>query len=215
MQVTHQIGDGFLQAYAAGTLPEAFNVVVASHISLCDEARARLETVEAVGGALLDTLDKVELAPDSLAATMALIEDETFDVANQTNAPSCDVLPTPVVDYVGGTLEDIKWRSLGMGVKQAVLKTSKEASMRLLFIPAGAKMPDHGHHGTEMTLVLKGAYLDGAERFARGDIEVANEDLEHHPVADKGEDCICLVASDAPLKFSGLLPRIVQPFVGI
>ena len=35
------------------------------------------------------------------------------------------------------------------------------------------------------------------------------------PVAEEGEDCICLAATDAPLKFNALLPRIAQPFLRI
>jgi putative transcriptional regulator len=76
-------------------------------------------------------------------------------------------------------------------------------------------MPAHGHGGMELTLVLKGAYRDEADRFARGDIEVANEDTDHTPVAEAGEDCICLVATDSRLRFKGWLPRIAQPFIGI
>jgi putative transcriptional regulator len=35
------------------------------------------------------------------------------------------------------------------------------------------------------------------------------------PVADIGEDCICLAATDAPLRFRRLIPRIAQPFLRI
>lgn len=76
-------------------------------------------------------------------------------------------------------------------------------------------MPDHGHRGIEMTLVLRGAFLDEDERFARGDVEMADSDLEHTPIADIGEDCICLAVTDAPLRFNGLIPRLVQPFLRI
>ena len=87
--------------------------------------------------------------------------------------------------------------------------------MRLLRIPAGTAVPDHGHHGTELTLVLQGAFTDEEDRFGAGDVEVANEDLHHTPVADEGMDCICLAATDAPLRFNGLVPRIAQRFIGI
>jgi len=100
-------------------------------------------------------------------------------------------------------------------VKQAILPTSRDATARLLFIPAGSAVPDHGHHGTELTLVLKGAFADEVDHFGPGDIEVANEDLDHTPIADIGEDCICLAATDAPLKFKGLVPRLAQPFLRI
>ena len=96
-----------------------------------------------------------------------------------------------------------------------VLKTSGDATVRLLKIPAGTAIPDHGHRGTELTLVLQGAFVDETDRFARGDVEVANEDLNHTPTAEDGLDCICLAATDAPLRFSGIIPRLAQRFVGI
>ena len=124
-------------------------------------------------------------------------------------------LPHPLQDYIGGDLDAVKWRSVGMGVKQAILPTDKEGTARLLYIPAGAAVPDHGHNGAEMTLVLKGAFRDEFDRFGPGDVEVANEDLQHTPVAEEGEDCICLAATDAPLRFNAILPRIAQRFVRI
>ena len=102
-----------------------------------------------------------------------------------------------------------------MGVKQSVLTTSAEATARMLYIPAGITIPDHGHHGTELTLVLRGAYSDENDRFERGDIELADQDLHHTPIADSDQDCICLAVTDAPLKFKNLLPRLMQPLFGI
>ena len=63
--------------------------------------------------------------------------------------------------------------------------------------------------------MLQGAFVDATDRLAAGDIEVANEDLNHTPVAEQGMDCICLAATDAPLQFKGLLPRLAQRFIGI
>ena len=125
------------------------------------------------------------------------------------------VLPGPVQDYVGGDLDAIKWRPVGMGVKQAILPTTSDATARLLYIPAGCAMPDHGHKGMELTLVLQGAFQDDDDYFARGDVETADEHLHHTPVAAQGEPCICLAVTDAPLTFKGLIPRIAQPFLRI
>ncbi|MEO0634316.1 MAG: ChrR family anti-sigma-E factor [Pseudomonadota bacterium] len=215
-KIKHHLTDEILMAYAAGTLPEAFNLMVATHISLCDECRSRLYAFEAVGGEMLDQTPSNVVAMDngSLAATMALIaggaQDEVTPVRTEGS-----ILPGPLQDYVGGDVGDISWRSVGMGVKQAILPTSSDASARLLYIPAGAAMPDHGHHGTEMTMVLQGAFQDEDDYFARGDVEVANSDLHHTPVADIHEDCICLAVTDAPLRFKGLVPKIAQRFARI
>jgi len=214
--IKHHLTDEILMGYAAGTLPEAFNLMVATHVSLCDTCRAQLEALESVGGEVLDrTLDNVvSMDEGSLAATLSLIAGGPVEEIRMPRAKE-SILPGPLQDYVGGDLKDIQWRSVGLGVKQAILPTSKDASARLLFIPAGAAMPDHGHHGTEMTMVLQGAFQDEDDYFARGDVEVADSDMHHTPVADIHEDCICLAVTDAPLRFDGLLPKIAQRFVRI
>lgn len=210
--IKHHLTEPLLMAYSAGTLPEAFSLAVAAHVSLCDECRARLGALDAMGGSLIGAAPPVAMAQGSLDATLARI-------ANMPAAPRATrkrgVLPAPIQDYVGGDLEAVKWRPVGMGVKQAILPTSRDATARLLFIPAGAAMPDHGHRGTELTLVLQGAFEDETDRFGTGDIEIADQDVHHTPVADIGADCICLAVTDAPLRFRRLLPRLAQPFLRI
>lgn len=212
--IKHHLNDAVLMAYAAGTLPEAFNLIVASHVSLCDECRARSESFEVVGGELLDRDTRADLSEDCLAATLALIEGGAPQEEKQITVDG-GVLPQPLQNYVGGDLDAIKWKPVGMGVKQAILPTSKDATARLLLIPAGMAMPDHGHHGTEMTMVLKGAFQDEDDYFARGDVEIADSDMHHTPVADIHEDCICLAVTDAPLQFDRLIPKIAQRFLRI
>lgn len=212
--IKHHLSDALLMAYSAGTLPEAFALTVATHISMCDECRARLGAFDTMGGALMEDCEAAPLSGDSFEATLARIDGHA--PIEPVRAPiRTGVLPSPLQDYVGGDIEAVKWRPVGMGVKQAILPTSKDASARLLYIPAGAAVPDHGHRGTELTLVLQGAFSDETDRFGPGDIEIADEDLHHTPVADISEDCICLAATDAPLRFKGLVPRIAQPFLRI
>ena len=213
-QINHHLSDTLLMAYAAGTLPEAFSVVVAAHVSLCDDCRARLAAYETVGGAVLETCDTVGMASGSFEATMARILNDPQPAARPEPIRQ-SVLPAPVRDYVGGDLSAVRWRSVGGGIRQSILPTSKDASVRLLSIPGGMKMPDHGHRGMEITMVLQGAFRDEDERFARGDVEIADEHLEHTPIAEEGEECICLAATDGPLRFNALLPRIAQPFLRI
>jgi putative transcriptional regulator len=209
--IKHHLDEATLLAYAAGTLPEAFNLIVATHLSLCDTCRADAGAYDALGGALLEE-GNAEMADESLAEVLAALDDAP---APAPKREANGDLPAPLHSYVGGDLSSVRWRPVGMGVKQAILRTSKGATARLLCIPAGAAMPDHGHHGTEMTLVLKGAFQDADDYFARGDIEVAGKDVQHIPVADIHEDCICLAVTDAPLRFNGILPRIWQKFARI
>ena len=215
--IRHHLTDELLMAYSAGSLPEAFNLVIAAHISMCDDCRAALEACDAMGGAVLEECSAADLSDESLKATLALIAADVMAEAEPPakHAASPGDIPAPLRDYIGGGLENVRWRAIGGGVSQAVLTTDKGATARLLKIPGGTAVPDHGHRGTEMTLVLRGAFRDEFDRFAAGDVEVANESHHHTPVAEEGEDCICLAATDAPLKFRGLIPRIAQPFLRI
>ena len=211
MTIRHHLTDPLLMAYAAGNLPEAFALVTATHVSLCDDCRARLAAYEVVGGAIVDDAEAVPMGADSLDAVMARL---TAPEPTKTHSAR-GIFPAPLVDYVGGDLATVKWRNLGMGVRQAILPTSRSASARLLYIPAGQAVPDHGHRGIELTLVLQGAFHDATDRFGPGDLEIADQNLEHTPTAEPGLPCICLAATDAPLRFTSLIPRLLQPLFRI
>lgn len=212
MPIHHHLEDDTLFAYAAGHLPEAFNLIIAAHVSLCDTCRATVESFDALGGAVIEEVAMAQMSAGSLAQALAGLD---MTPAAPVPARKPGVFPAPLQGYVGGDLADVVWRPVGLGVKQAILSTSDAATARLLKIPAGVEIPDHSHEGTEMTLVLQGAYSDEGGRFARGDIDVADGSVHHTPVAAMGEDCICLAVTEAPLKFKGLLPKVAQRFARI
>ena len=210
-EVRHHLSEELLTAYAAGALPEAFALVVATHLSMCDECRAMAESLDGIGGTLIEGLDGAAMDAGALEAVMARLDDAPAAPIRVDRG----VLPAPVRAYIGGELDEVKWKPVGMGVKQAVLKTSDSASARLLYIPAGAAMPEHSHRGMELTLVLQGAFEDDSDRFGPGDVEIADDEVDHTPVADVGADCICLAATEGRLRFKSWIPRLAQPFIGI
>jgi len=212
-EIKHHLTDALLMAYSAGTLPEAFDLVVATHVSMCDECRARMHGFDAVGGAVMEEAGEIAMGADSLAATLAMIAGQAPE--RRPAGGRTGVFPKPLQDYVGGDLDAVKWRRVGGGVSDSILRTSGEATVRLLRIPGGVAVPDHGHRGTELTLVLQGAFRDDTDHFGAGDIEVADDALVHRPVAIPGVECICLAATDAPLRFNALIPRLAQPFLRI
>jgi len=208
--ITHHTSDAMLAAYAAGSLPQPYALVVAAHVSLCLECRAAFEAHQAVGGALLESVG-TEAVSDGLKAGVLDRLDTPF-VPEPTYDRS-GIYPGPVVEALKGKAP--RWSSLGMGIQQCILASGREGSVRLLSIPPGQSVPDHSHNGVELTLVLQGSFSDETGHFAVGDLEVADQELEHTPVADPGEPCICLAATDAPLRFSSLVPRLLQPFFRI
>ena len=209
-KVEHHLTEPLIAAYAAGNLPRPFALVVAAHVSMCEECRAALEAHEAVGGAVLAGTEAAELGDGALDAVLARL-DEAPAEAPVAERHGC--YPAPVMEALKG--KPPRWKFAGMTVRQQILHAGPEGSVRLLHIPGGMAVPDHGHNGLELTLVLSGAFRDETGRFGPGDVEVADDDLEHTPVAEEGAPCICLAATDAPLRFSGWMPRMAQRFLRI
>jgi putative transcriptional regulator len=111
----------------------------------------------------------------------------------------------------------VRWKWTGPGVATADLAWGSDGRSRLMLLRVGAgrPVPEHGHGGQELTLILSGAYRDRFGVFAKGDIADHDEDVEHQPIAEPGDDCICLVAVDAKLTFRGRLMRALQPLFGL
>ena len=200
----HHISDDILLAHAAGTLDTAFGLVVSTHLSVCTDCRARLFTHEDIGGLLIEDLPPEKLTADSFDRLLARLE-----------SPPAPDAPAPTLrDYLP---DGLRWTQIGPGLKHAPLSGFGEDSgrLRLLSIAPGTTVSAHSHAGTELTLVLTGSYMDELGRFQPGDLANLDEDTTHQPIADSDDTCICLVATEGRLKFSGLLPRLIQPLIGI
>lgn len=215
MTPTKHLSDALLLDYAAGNLSEGWSLAIATHIALCPACRSRVLAAEAVGGALVEAIEPEPVDEAALAATLARIDAEAVPEQRRvTAAPGATLFPEPLRSYLGGG-GAIPWRKLSPSAQTFIIPTGdRSTTARLLRISAGAAMPVHSHRGRELTLVLQGAFHDEGGMFGRGDIEEADEEVEHQPVAVAGEDCICLAVTDARLKFRGVA-RLFQPFLGI
>lgn len=207
-----------LLAYAAGSLHEPMALLVATHLAFCPSCRAEVERLEAVGGTLIDDLEPVAVDDRSLSGLLARLEDPATERPATPRAPSEAVerrLPQPLRGYLTEGLEGLPWKSLG-AVKQAeLLKDFRGYKTRMMRIKAGTAMPWHTHEGQELTLVLAGGFTDGEMHYVAGDVATADPSVNHRPVADPGEDCLCLAVTDAPLRLTGPLGRFVNPFIHI
>lgn len=210
MTINHHIPDALLLDYASGRLSEPFALVVATHVSMCDECRARLEAHEVAGGALIEADSGAELSGGLLDSVMAQLDEPVEEAPVYRRS---GIFSAPVMEALKG--RPPKWKPLGRGVRQQILRRSESGSVRLLYIPPGQAVPDHTHGGLELTLVLQGAFSDEGGRFGVGDVEVADDDVEHQPVAEKGDPCICLAATDAALRFNSFIPKLMQPIFRI
>lgn len=220
--IRHHLSDALLLNYASGSLSEGWAMGVATHLALCPHCRARLADAEMLGGAMLETIDCSDVSSSSWENVRNRIT-QTSDIPqakpskqSYANNHQQNGLPQPLRAYLGCDFDDLKWRSLGRGAYYIPVTTGdKTTNIRLLRIPAGKPVPEHGHGGSELTLVLRGSFIDGEDVFSRGDVEEAGSELVHQPVATGDTDCICLIITDAPLRFTNWFLRLVQPVLKI
>jgi putative transcriptional regulator len=218
VNIHHHPDDSTILAYAAGTSGEGFSLVLAAHMERCPRCRSRMAEAEALGGELLEEMPPVEMATGGLARVW-----ERIATARETGSPeprrrpAPKELPSVLAPLLDGDLDSIRWRSLVPGVRQHVIEgiNSGRGSVRLLSIAPGIAIPHHTHGGGELTLVLRGSYLDEIGRFRSGDLADLDPSVHHQPVADTDEPCVCLIATDERLRFSGVFSRMLQPLIGI
>ncbi len=219
MNVRHHPSEALLLDYISGALGETWSLGIATHLALCPTCRRTADVFESIGGDMLETIDPTPLSGDTASKMMARLDGEDDTGVVHDVAPKRSVsrtLPQPLYDYLGKDLTDLKWQRLGMGAFQSLIDTPEHGvTARLLRIPAGRPVPEHTHRGLELTLILSGEFSDATGTYKRGDLQEADETLEHQPCAGADEDCICLAATEAPTKFKSLLGRILQPIVGI
>jgi putative transcriptional regulator len=211
--ITHCPKDDLLVSYSAGALGESWSLAVGSHVHLCKEFSDDVALGEKIGGSLLS-----DLAPIALEKSLDALLDRLGDqepIGEAVNQEQDALIPSPLCDYIGDSLDDLEWSMVGNGITQHLIETSDSGQARLLRIPSGTALPEHEHSGRELTLVISGGYKDDSGSYSRGDMADIDDGLGHQPIADEGEDCVCLIVTDTPIKFKGILPRILQPFIKI
>ena len=201
--ITHHLDEATLMSFAAGSLPAALAAVAAAHTAMCVRCRREVAMLEGVGEALVSELAPAPLLHGGLAAPLPARSQEKRQRPDDGDAE----VPQPVARLIAGGLESIRWRWLGPGVWDRPLPIAGAGKLRLLKVAPGHHVPEHGHVGTELTLVLRGAFRDGTGRYARGDVADLDETVAHKPIIDGSIDCVCLVASEGPERFHGFMAR--------
>lgn len=216
MRPQHHLDHSTVLSYAAGTLDEAFNVVAASHLALCPLCRNAAHQAETLGGEFLASIEDTAISPECRARTLAALDQATLHRL-PIAAPRSE-LPAALARLLKvSALSEVAWKKMapGFAVCDVQLPPHARGKLKLLRVGGGRAVPDHGHSGEEITLVLKGAYRDHLGRFAPGDVSDVDEDVEHRPVVEPDQECICLFATEQPMRFKSLAARLMQPFIGI
>lgn len=213
--------------YACGALDEGLALVMASYISLSPYAQAQLRYLESIGGVLLcQDCEPEPMKEDSLVNVLDRL-DEMLDDATQATEPECaDIcaeiknlpcgLPAPIARQIAAKMAQTPcWTKQVKGIEiiDIPLHDACRNHLQIMKIAPAAAPPEHTHRGVEITLVLDGAFSDHTGSYEAGTLVVHDDKSRHQPVACKNQGCVCVVATDTPLRFTRSFWRLLNPFM--
>lgn len=217
MSISRHPDSAWLIDYACGNLSRGFELVVSAHVMACAQCARDVRSAERLGAELM--LGSAP-APSRLSAS-SIIDAETREPTWLHARPGMSTpqagssLQSFVDAYLDCGLSALPWRKAGRGLQIAKLRAEDDERLWVLRAAPNTVLPHHGHAGSELTLVLKGAYFNGDTIYAAGDLEDANETTEHQPIVTRDGECICLAATEGPLRFKSWPPRLAQRYLGI
>jgi putative transcriptional regulator len=221
MAVTHHPDSQFLNDYAAGSLPLAYSLCVAAHLAYCPQCRAQLNQLNSIGGALIEQLAPTQVSSRLLDRVMAQIDEQPVSVQHKgaaqplIQAHENGSVPDVVSKLAHCDIQSLQWTRVNKAMSYARLATGDRRHEAALYnIRAGGRIPQHRHTGTEITLVLRGAFSDHAGVYRDGDFVVREHEYCHAPTATLDDNCLCLAVLDSPVRFTGLY-RVLNPFLRI
>jgi putative transcriptional regulator len=213
MSIIHHPSDTMLSCFAAGTLDLGQHIAIATHLVSCQRCRDFVRSMEHVGGEMLAGLAPVALSKDAARDVQLRLDAPTRPSAARSEAVTeaeVPALPSFLRRY-----RFEKWRWLGPSVhmRPIVLPHPSETRVYLLRAGPGTRMASHAHTGIELTCVLAGSFSQSGTHYRPGDFDYGDSSVDHEPVVELGEACICLVAMRGGLHLKGVLGRILQPFI--
>lgn len=215
MTINHHLDEATLFSYVAGAMGQGLALVVASHLAICDSCRQRARELEAIGGALLENIALAAVSENTLKSVLdRLDQGGTSEIAVRPLPVSGSEVPAPLAGYVGDSLDDLSWKKLVPGIWMHDLPNQGKGMTRLLRVAPGKAASPHSHRGSELTLLLRGSYSDEVGRFMPGDIADLDDQITHQPLVDSDHDCICLIATEYPLRYTTLFGKVTQPLFG-
>ncbi len=221
MNINHHPSIEMLCEFATGRIDTGSSILIAAHLGMCSACQQHIRILNAVGGVFLNDAIPEVMSDDALAHVLARIDVMSeHETRNTTTQPHYDGKAQEIPPYLPqpARLHRLsRWQWIGPGIHRRSLELPEASGARVFLLKAapGTRMPDHTHTGTELTLVLKGAFRHAGGRYGPGDFDEADDTVDHQPIVEAGEECVCLVAMQGSLALKGNLGRLLQPLISV
>ncbi|MDP2877404.1 MAG: cupin domain-containing protein [Holophaga sp.] len=210
MMPSHHPSTERLVDYALGRLDPSFRLVLEAHLAFCEGCRIWVPEVAAT---LEDPLQGApsQQVPSGLFASLLT----RVRALPSPTAPRCgnEILPLPSsVWNLLPNLTSLNWQgAASRGFRFLRLPAPQsDSELLLLHLRKDCRFPEHGHLGTEQSMILCGGLQDEFGTLETGDYEESTAEKIHRPVALADEDCWLLSSVDGGVRFTGWR-RFFQP----
>lgn len=202
--------DALFAQFAAGQLRGPAHALVAAHLELKAGNRNYVAALEDMAAGSLDDIEPV--AVSNRDARLEAIFNAPSSAGTPERAKS--IIPRALQRYANVKVDDIPWKTVIPGFKEWDLGVEDGCEINMFWIKEGRKMPTHTHEGMELFLVLDGSFEDESGVYGAGDISIADENVNHRPIAGNDRPCIGFSVTDAPLRLTGSFSEKIGMFFG-
>ena len=191
--------------FSSGNLGEAKSLFTSMYLYLNSLASRKASIFDNILAQNLDDLEGVKLK--KLKFSDCIKSKQSAEVKVKSNI-------NPLTNAVGD-LNNINWKSIYKGFKEFSIPVNDNDSVKLIKMDPGTSVPLHSHNGKEYILVLDGSFCDEFGEYKKGDMQINDQKIKHHPVACNNDGCICLSITENEVIFFGKFGSILNLFTFI
>lgn len=202
-----------LVEFAAGSCRAGVSIAVSVHLHYCIQCRQILSELESTSAVLFEQQAPAPVANTAFSSLMDRIQREPTTAAETAAPTKPRRFPRALASLVPDSLEQLDWRQPMKNLRVTRLLDDGDLIIGLHHMKAGGRVPNHQHRGEEISVVLEGGFSDQLGSYAEGDFIRRSGTDTHSPQADADGDCLILSVVEAPVKLTGPLGWIINPFL--
>ena len=193
--------------YSSGKLGEAKSLFVSMYLFLNSVAAKKASIFDNILAENLVKLD--EVAPKKLnykdCITASPKENLESKISKNYN---------PLTNLIGN-IDNLKWKSIYKGFREYNLPLKDNDIIKLIKMDPGTSVPLHSHNGKEYILVIDGSFSDENGEYKKGDMQINDQNIKHHPTACNKNGCVCISITENDVIFFGKFASILNLFTFI
>ena len=193
--------------YSSGKLGDAKSLFVSMYLFLNSVAAKKASIFDNILAENLVELD--EVAPKKInykdCITASPKENLESKISKNYN---------PLTNLIGN-IDNLKWKSIYKGFKEFNLPLKDSDTIKLIKMDPGTSVPLHSHNGKEYILVIDGSFSDEYGEYKKGDMQINDQNIKHHPTACNKNGCVCISITENDVIFFGKFASILNLFTFI